>query len=152
MPAEVSRDGSVDSWQGPWDVQVLPSLLQAIDDWAMANGWGELFLFQVRLIAEELVVNVMTHALPQPGHDRTAGWVRVQVFDTDEPWRMTITDNAQAFDPTLKERPQLEAGLDERAVGGLGVHLAQQMCDRLVHQSLPHGNHVTVIKTRQAPG
>ncbi len=139
-------DGSSDFWQGPWDVQALPSLMQAIDAWAMARKWDELFVFQVRLIAEELVVNVMTHAQPRQDQLRSSGWVRVEVFDQAAPWRVVISDNAQTFDPTAQESPDLHAGLDERAVGGLGVHLAMQMCDRLVHQALPQGNRLTAFK------
>jgi len=41
---------------------------------------------------------------------------------------MTTRDDGVAFDP-LAAAPDLDAGLDDRKLGGLGIHLIREMTD-----------------------
>jgi anti-sigma regulatory factor (Ser/Thr protein kinase) len=145
-PAE---DGSSDSWRGPWDVAALPHLLQAFDGWGQRRNWDSLLLSQMRLVVEELVVNVMTHAQPQRGQLRASGWVQVELRERGNQLRLVVSDNGLAFDPTAAAPPDLHAELEDRGVGGLGIHLARQISDHMAHEALPDGNRVTVLKGRE---
>lgn len=42
---------------------------------------------------------------------------------------MTTIDDGVAFDPTAKPAPDIDADMDDRAIGGLGMFLVREMTD-----------------------
>lgn len=85
----------------------------------------------VALIVEELVTNVGTHGGCQ---DKP-----VRLSLTVEPSQVTgeIVDQARPFDPQQAPEPELEAGPENRRVGGLGLFLVRRFTSSLeyVHQN-----------------
>ncbi len=84
---------------------------------------------QMAVVAEELLVNILSDAWPDgsPGHcgvevTAAAGEGAVQVS-------LRTEDDGVAFDPTGAAEPDLEASLEDRAIGGLGIHLVRTMTD-----------------------
>ena len=47
---------------------------------------------------------------------------------------MTIRDEAPAFDPTTWPTPDLDAPLDRRPAGKMGIHLTRLCVDRMEHR------------------
>ena len=65
-----------------------------------------------------------------------------------EPGRATaeLRDDARPFDPTRAPEPDLEAELDERAIGGLGIHLVREMMDEIGYERRDGWNVTTLVK------
>jgi anti-sigma regulatory factor (Ser/Thr protein kinase) len=113
---------------------------------------GEL-AFAVRLCLEELIVNVITHGLQNdPAHV-----IRVRLA-TSGPWlEVRLKDDAPAFDPFSRApRPDLTLGVDERSVGGLGIHFVKRTMDECRWYYLDGGNLIVLRKhlpaaTRDTP-
>jgi serine/threonine-protein kinase RsbW/sigma-B regulation protein RsbU (phosphoserine phosphatase) len=108
--------------------------------------------FAVRLCLEELVVNVITYGLRNdPGHV-----IRVRLAtSTDGDWLdVRIKDDAPAFDPFSRgPAPDLTLGVDERTVGGLGIHFVKRTMDECRWQYVAGGNLVLLRKRlAAAPG
>jgi anti-sigma regulatory factor (Ser/Thr protein kinase) len=104
--------------------------------------------FAVRLCLEELIVNVITHGLGNdPGHD-----IRVRVTISG-PWlEVRLKDDAPAFDPfTEAPAPGLTLGVDERSVGGLGIHFVRRTMDDYRWHYIDGGN-LIVLRKRLAAG
>lgn len=82
---------------------------------------------KLQLVAEELFLNVATHAY---GTGKTGGEVRLALFEDPEKVILRVEDEGVPFDP-LKDSdpPDLEAALEERPVGKLGVFLVRQSSD-----------------------
>ncbi|MBR4774867.1 MAG: SpoIIE family protein phosphatase [Bacteroidales bacterium] len=85
-----------------------------------ANAQGSL-----NLALEEAVTNVMLYAYPEG----TEGSVTIDVGSTSRTLSFTITDSGKPFDPTAREEVDINAGVDERPIGGLGIHLIRQIMD-----------------------
>jgi serine/threonine-protein kinase RsbW len=81
---------------------------------------------------------------------KEAGPIDVELcFDSHE-ITITITDEAPVFDPASVASPDLEAGWEDRAIGGLGWHLVRRVVDEVRHQQREGGgNVVTLVKKRQ---
>lgn len=43
--------------------------------------------------------------------------------------RLTTIDDGTPFDPTVQQDPDIEAAVEDRAIGGLGMFLVRQMTD-----------------------
>jgi serine/threonine-protein kinase RsbW len=93
---------------------------------------------------DELVTNVIEH-----GYRLAPGTVRVELESADDRCIVRITDDATPFDPTAHPQPRLDLPLDQRPLGGMGVHLARTLTDAMRHRMLPAGgNEVTLEKRR----
>lgn len=58
-----------------------------------------------------------------------------------------IADDGVPFDPRQAPEPDLSGSIEERRVGGLGVHLALTLVDRIDYRRVDGENRVTLHKT-----
>ena len=65
---------------------------------------------------------------------------------------MVIVDDARAFDSSLATDPDTESPLEERALGGLGLFLVQQMMDGVDYRRQDGRNIVTLTKSTADTG
>ena len=54
------------------------------------------------------------------------------------------TDDAPPFDPLSLAAPDLAAGLDERSMGGLGIHLVRELVDEVSYRRVDGRNELTL--------
>jgi anti-sigma regulatory factor (Ser/Thr protein kinase) len=83
-------------------------------------------LNRIRLVAEEILVNVIRHAYPP----NAQGMVEVRLVETAGPTVIIeIRDQGIPFDPLSLKEPDTSAGIGARKIGGLGVFMARRMAD-----------------------
>lgn len=87
-------------------------------------------VMKINLAVEEAVVNVMKYAYPAGGK----GEVRIEVNADKTTIGFTITDNGLPFDPTTVGEVDTMLPVEERPVGGLGVHLIRQIMDGVTYE------------------
>jgi serine/threonine-protein kinase RsbW len=91
---------------------------------------------------DELVCNVVGH-----GYAGRPGTIEIAFVERPDAIGFRIRDDAPAFDPTSVPEPPLDLPIGQRALGGMGVHLARALTDEFDHRILPTGgNEVTVRK------
>ncbi len=87
---------------------------------------GEALRFPVHLALEELFVNMVRY---YPDNDNA---IQLDVDASDGKVTVTMTDfNVDPFDVTQSRDVDIDAPLDDRTPGGLGLHLIQTMVDNL---------------------
>lgn len=114
--------------------------LAALEDALRAAGLPDEPVLELRLVAEELLVNVADY-----GHDdRAEHWVRVELEREGDEVRLRFEDDGRPFDPLAAPAPDLEGPVEERPVGGLGVHLVRSLVDRAEYARVEGHNVLTV--------
>jgi sigma-B regulation protein RsbU (phosphoserine phosphatase) len=79
--------------------------------------------YAIRLAFEELVTNIINYAYE--GDERHSIDV---LIDLSEPVVLTLSDDGRPFDPVQDApAPTLEGEVDERPIGGLGLHMIREM-------------------------
>jgi anti-sigma regulatory factor (Ser/Thr protein kinase) len=125
----------------PSEAAQLPVLTAFLREfWAAAALPAEGSLpFEVAL--EEVFMNVVMHAAP-------AGAARVEVALrlAGGSLAMTIADDGPPFDPLSFRPPDVTAGLNERRIGGQGVHLVRQMMDTVGYRRSDARNVLTLSR------
>ena len=126
----------------PEHEDALDQVFDTMDRVAEEDDWPVATAYQVRLALEELVLNVINYGF-------AGGKGRIDIEISSEPGAVTIgiSDDAEAFDPTHDaSKPDVNASLDERPIGGLGVHLVHKMMDEFRYVRKDGRNVVTIVK------
>lgn len=80
----------------------------------------------LHLAIEEIVTNVITHGYPDGPHHTFTLTIDLPA---DDRVRAIVTDDAPAFNPLARPDVNTTLPLEDRPVGGLGVHLVRQLMD-----------------------
>jgi serine/threonine-protein kinase RsbW len=94
------------------------------------------------LAVDEAATNIIVH-----GYRDMGGEIEVDV--EHQPGRITVflRDQAAPFDPTTVPEPDLCLPLEERPVGGLGVHIIRQSVDEFSYAIRAQGgNELKLVK------
>ena len=122
----------------------LPRIQSAIGEFSREQDWPHEVEFQVDLVLEELVLNVMHH-----GSDGGEGEIQIELVSDAEAVIIEIVDDGRPFDPlTDAPAPDTESGIEDRAVGGLGIHLVRTMMDEVTYRREENKNHMRLVKRR----
>jgi anti-sigma regulatory factor (Ser/Thr protein kinase) len=89
-----------------------------------------------------MLSNIVTYGYP----GNPAGAIAVRVAITEDALRLDISDRAPAFNPLEAATPDLDAPLDTRPVGGLGVHLARSVMDTMEYARADGENRLRLIR------
>lgn len=125
------------------DLSEIPRLAAAVESHAEGQSWPMDATFKINLALEELVTNVISYGFA----DAEAGVIDVSIDEADGAIRIVLTDNGRPFDPlTQATDPDLEAGVEERQIGGLGIHLVKEMMDSVDYERRDGFNQVRLTK------
>lgn len=100
---------------------------------------------QVAIAVEEIFVNIAHYAY-QPGSGEAV--VRVSA---DEDIVIEFEDGGIPYDPTDTAAPDIDASLDERQIGGLGIFMTKKMMDNVSYRREGDKN-ILVIKKGTGAG
>ena len=95
----------------------------------------------LNLAVEECVANVINYAYPKG----TRGHVELTAKVTDGVMTLVIKDHGGAFDPTQQPDVDIEASLEDRPIGGLGIFLAKTIMDTMHYERTVDGYNVLTI-------
>ena len=97
---------------------------------------------QLRLAAEEAVVNVIDYAYPA-GKE---GDITIKIMSDGHTLRFQIIDAGVLFDPTMKEKTDTTLSAEDRQIGGLGILLVRELMDSINYERIEGTNVLTLIK------
>ncbi len=112
------------------ELENLPSFLTFVSPRAQQLGFAEKQLLEIELVLEEILVNIIKYAYSA---ERTqAGWIDLNLkCKPDDRLHLEIRDRGTPFNPLEQADPDLEAGLMERPIGGLGIYFIKKLADNL---------------------
>ena len=120
-------------------ISLLPGFVDAI---ARENQLEPDVAAQLNLALEEAVTNVISYAYPEG----TEGNVDIYARRDGNSLSFIITDSGRAFDPTAREEVDVAAGVNERPIGGLGIHLIRKIMDVVSYERRDGQNILTITK------
>ena len=102
----------------------LKQLRTAVSDYCNREQIESRAQRHIKVIVDELLSNMLLHATAVQGQDLMIG---LQLNRSEGRLRMVFTDNGQAFNPLEADAPDLGVSLEERQIGGLGLHIIRQL-------------------------
>ena len=130
-------------------IEASPDALDHINDeiesLSRQEEWPSDLFFTTNLVVEELGLNVINHA-----YRGQSGEFEIIITSEEQAITVEIIDNGPPFN-MLQDAPlpDVEAEIEERPVGGLGIHLVKTMMDELHYKRDQEKNHLTLVKRRE---
>jgi len=93
------------------------------------------------LAVDEIVTNVAMYA-----YKETKGKITVAFERLGNKVIVTITDSGAPFNPAHHPTPDTSAGIDQRQIGGLGIHLVRKMTDKMEYRRIGNENRLVLKK------
>ena len=126
------------------EISEIVKLNEFVEKTCMTQGLKDEFINDLKLAIEEVVVNAISYSYKE----NEKGEIIVSLkFQPDEVLG-EIKDNGKEFDPTVEKEVNVEAGLDERAVGGLGLFLVRQLTDSISYRRVGNLNILNLTKRK----
>ena len=124
----------------------LGRITHAVDELGHNEDWPKDLIFRVHLVLEELVLNIIDYGCDDGKDDHE---LEVVLISEDEDLTIEITDDGIPFDPLEDaKKPDINAPLEDRPIGGLGVHLVRTMMDEVSYRHEGGKNHLTLVARR----
>ncbi|ATE66466.1 ATP-binding protein [Rhizorhabdus dicambivorans] len=131
MAAEFTRALRADS-------AALPGLIEAIEGWLEAQGVPIGEVARLMIAFDELLSNIAHHG---------GGTIELAITVDAGTLTARIADDGPRFDPLALPAPDTSLDIDDRPVGGLGIHLVREMMDEVRYVYDQGRNELTFRKT-----
>lgn len=96
----------------------------------------------ISIVLDELLNNVISHAY-QGEKEKD---IEVGFELSGKRLVLTIKDSGVPFNPFARESPDITKSIEERTIGGLGIHMVRNMMDHYSYQRQINKNVVTLVK------
>ena len=101
-----------------------------IEAFALEHGLPTKAAFELHLALDEWLTNVISYGY-EDGDPHT---IRVCLQREPAGVALEVEDDGRPFDPLSVAPPDLDRPLEERPIGGLGIHLVRKVMDRLAYE------------------
>ncbi|MCK9172027.1 MAG: SpoIIE family protein phosphatase [Desulfuromonas thiophila] len=120
----------------------LPRLVAWLEELHRKLAWPLEVLQQLNLVLEEWLVNVISYAFD----DTQLHEIELRLWHRADQIRLEVCDDGRPFDPTAQPEPDLSLPIEQRPIGGLGLHFILNSLDEVRYQRQGGRNQVCFVK------
>ena len=99
---------------------------------------------KMMMALDEALTNVVLYAYPEDQR----GTVGISIFRNDNTITAEIVDHGKPFDPTAHPAPDITLPIEQRPIGGLGIHLMRNLVTSLRYCREQGENHLVLTTSR----
>ena len=110
----------------------------------LAHEWNlpEQLVLSLNLVIEEALTNTILYGF----HDEENHVIEILFNLNAGIISITISDDADEYDPTQKSDPDILLSAEERPVGGLGIYLIRKIMDSVQYKRINNINNLILTK------
>lgn len=97
----------------------------------------------VGVVLDDLLNNIINYAF----EDEEEHWIEVSLATDQQRFILTFSDDGVEFDPFLMTEPDIDSDINDREIGGLGIHLIRSLMDDYSYRRIDNKN-VTILMKR----
>jgi sigma-B regulation protein RsbU (phosphoserine phosphatase) len=106
------------------------------------NGFPTPIRRELNIVFDDLLTNIVSYAY----QDDEEHEIEVRVEADGERIVVSISDDGIPFNPLDADTPDTSLSLEERKLGGLGIHLVRKLMDKVSYQRRITKNRLTLVK------
>ncbi len=123
-------------------LEEIGPVLTRFDEFALSYGLDDAVRRPVLLVLDDLVNNVVSYAYPE-GEEAE---IRIAAELTEHRLAIIIADDGIPFNPFGGTAAEIGGSIEERDIGGLGIHLVTTLMDECDYSRRSGRNVVTIVK------
>lgn len=128
------------------DLDNLSQVMEMVTDCAAGCGFREDDINRIQVATEEIFVNIVKHAYQDSGN------CRISCRQEDDMVVLRFIDHGIPFNPTEVGEPDTESDVQDRPVGGMGIHLVREMMDEISYKRQNGRNVLTIGAAARSDG
>jgi anti-sigma regulatory factor (Ser/Thr protein kinase) len=126
-------------------VEEIASLGGRLGEFAEVHQLTPNVIYDLNVALEEAVSNVIAYGYSDDQEHEILVRIRVEAGEVIA----ELQDDARPFNPLAAPEADISKSVDERALGGLGIHLMRKLMDGLEYQRLENKNRLIMKKKVQ---
>ena len=119
----------------------LDTLEEKLDQFCDRLGLTNKCLCEINLALEELFTNIISYGYS----DDDEHWIRFMLSYQNGTITIEIEDDGKPFNPIEAKEPDIKCSIEDRKIGGLGIHLTKKIMDEMIHHRRADKN-VLILK------
>ncbi len=124
----------------------LQRLASELERFAQNHRIPEPDVHAVSLSLDEVITNTIAYGYDDQGaHD-----IRVRLTLANGRLSAEVEDDGRPFNPLTAPKPDLTSGVEDRPVGGLGIHLVRSLMEQVDYHRESGKNHLIMSKRLSA--
>ena len=97
----------------------------------------------IMIVLDELLSNIIKYAY----EDQDPHEIEISIFQQDQSFHLEISDDGVPFNQVQAEpKVDRDQSLDERKIGGLGIHLVKNLVDKMEYERASDKNIIRILK------
>ena len=129
------------------ELSEIERLGRLVDAFGEAEGLAADSIFSVNLALDEVVTNVIRYGHDNDGQQHA---IVVRLALDDGVLTAEVEDDGRAFNPLDAPAPDINASLEDRPIGGLGIHLVRSVMTSVEYRR-ENGRNVLTMKKLLIP-
>ena len=113
-----------------------------LEVFAKRYGLAAYLLHKVQLALEEHLTNIVSYGYA----DKLEHQIKVRIQLNAYELRIQVEDDGHAFNPLEQPAPELSKPIEERPIGGLGIHMMRKSLDKIEYRRADEKNILVMIK------
>lgn len=109
------------------DMSELDTLRRKVEKFGTIHSISQKTIFEINLIIDELFSNIVSCGF----RDEGIHWIAITIDCMDGAVAIRVEDDGVPFNPKATQKPDLECPMEERRIGGLGIHLVTRLSDKI---------------------
>jgi anti-sigma regulatory factor (Ser/Thr protein kinase) len=120
----------------------IAALADAVDRFGAVRHLSDDDVYNIHLILDEVIVNVIKYGFD----DATEHPIDVRLDLEGRVLTIQVEDEGRPFDPTAAPPPDLTKPIEERPIGGLGIHIVKSLAQSIAYRRAGERNILTITK------
>lgn len=126
----------------PGRLDQLAGIGEFVGECARRLGLGERDIFAIQMAVDEAATNIIVHGYGEDLH----GSIDIACWNEGGDFVVEMRDHGRPFDAADVPEPDLQAPLEERTEGGLGIFLMRRMMDHIAFARRGEENVLTMVR------
>ena len=115
---------------------------QHIDSFSKQHHLPQKLRLKINVVLDELITNIISYAY----HDDKEHHITIVLDLSADRLMVQVADDGIPFNPLAMDKPDTQLSLDDRKIGGLGIHLVRHMMSKVAYQRRVGKNVITMIE------
>lgn len=121
------------------DLREVPRVAERVESFCQGHKVPKKAAYRFNLALDEVLTNIITYGFDSGGSHQ----IEVLVTCRKGELSATVSDDGVAFDPVAQPAPDTHAAVEDRPIGGLGIHLLRKLTDEVTYRRDGNRNYLS---------